>query len=276
MKPMGMTHLTRVRPVVEPVIIGNATLYLGDCREILPTLGKVDAVITDPLSSFRLHVTRLAEANKVAKVVGLVGSIKHAIGLDVVNGDPVSNMFPTVLANTSVSFNSRGPCYQPSLAAVRCWPPHPVMSAFSRFMVMLVLTMARLAAKPFASDALVLAHYPQRRTKFFAAASASKFFARLDDDSSRRAWFSLIGRRNSCPQFVSDQRRAAHNAVFHVPLTATSPAAKPGAVGAIWLHMKRLAAYLACLCNHIEIIPKNMGSGSTGIAKQSHLFEAAA
>ena len=29
-------------------VIGNATLYLGDCRDILPTLPKVDAVITDP------------------------------------------------------------------------------------------------------------------------------------------------------------------------------------------------------------------------------------
>jgi len=28
--------------------IGDATLYHGDCREILPTLGKVDAVVTDP------------------------------------------------------------------------------------------------------------------------------------------------------------------------------------------------------------------------------------
>lgn len=28
--------------------IGPATLYLGDCRDILPTLPKVDAVITDP------------------------------------------------------------------------------------------------------------------------------------------------------------------------------------------------------------------------------------
>lgn len=28
--------------------IGNATLYLGDCMDILPTLEKVDAVITDP------------------------------------------------------------------------------------------------------------------------------------------------------------------------------------------------------------------------------------
>lgn len=28
--------------------IGNATLYLGDCAEILPTLGQFDAVVTDP------------------------------------------------------------------------------------------------------------------------------------------------------------------------------------------------------------------------------------
>ena len=28
--------------------IGDATLYLGDCLEIMPTLGKVDAVVTDP------------------------------------------------------------------------------------------------------------------------------------------------------------------------------------------------------------------------------------
>lgn len=29
-------------------VIGDATLHLGDCLEILPTLGKVDAVVTDP------------------------------------------------------------------------------------------------------------------------------------------------------------------------------------------------------------------------------------
>jgi DNA modification methylase len=28
--------------------MGAATLYLGDCRDVLPTLGKVDAVVTDP------------------------------------------------------------------------------------------------------------------------------------------------------------------------------------------------------------------------------------
>ena len=34
--------------MTRPVTIGNATLYLGDCLEILPTLSKVDAVVTDP------------------------------------------------------------------------------------------------------------------------------------------------------------------------------------------------------------------------------------
>lgn len=41
--------------MTEPVRIGDATLYLGDCLEILPTLPKVDAVITDPPYSVRTH-----------------------------------------------------------------------------------------------------------------------------------------------------------------------------------------------------------------------------
>ena len=34
--------------MTDPVTIGDCTLYLGDCLEILPRLGKVDAVVTDP------------------------------------------------------------------------------------------------------------------------------------------------------------------------------------------------------------------------------------
>jgi site-specific DNA-methyltransferase (adenine-specific) len=35
-----------------PVAIGRATLYLGDCRDVLPSLPKVDAVVTDPPYGF--------------------------------------------------------------------------------------------------------------------------------------------------------------------------------------------------------------------------------
>lgn len=34
--------------MTEAVTIGNATLYLGDCREVLPMLPRVDALVTDP------------------------------------------------------------------------------------------------------------------------------------------------------------------------------------------------------------------------------------
>lgn len=36
-------------------VIGNAMLYLGDCREILPLLPKVDAIVTDPPYAARTH-----------------------------------------------------------------------------------------------------------------------------------------------------------------------------------------------------------------------------
>lgn len=36
--------------------IGDATLYLGDCRDVLPGLPTVDAVIVDPPYSARCHV----------------------------------------------------------------------------------------------------------------------------------------------------------------------------------------------------------------------------
>jgi len=37
-----------LNPEIRVEQIGAATLYCGDCREILPTLDKVDAVVTDP------------------------------------------------------------------------------------------------------------------------------------------------------------------------------------------------------------------------------------
>jgi hypothetical protein len=65
--------------VTEPVIIGNATLYLGDCRDILPTVQKVDAVITDPPYSERTHKGHDASASGQAGI-GKDGSHRNDLG----------------------------------------------------------------------------------------------------------------------------------------------------------------------------------------------------
>ena len=46
--------------------IGDATLYLGDCREILPTLGKVDAVVTDPPYGINENHKKVASRGNLA------------------------------------------------------------------------------------------------------------------------------------------------------------------------------------------------------------------
>lgn len=46
------------------VVIGNAELYLGDCREILPTLPKVDACITDPPYGIKANRQTLGKGKK--------------------------------------------------------------------------------------------------------------------------------------------------------------------------------------------------------------------
>jgi site-specific DNA-methyltransferase (adenine-specific)/modification methylase len=48
--------------------IGRAVLHLGDCRDILPTLGKVDAVVTDP--PYGIGITR---SNRLAVSRGMGG-----------------------------------------------------------------------------------------------------------------------------------------------------------------------------------------------------------
>lgn len=48
---------------MEKVEIGNATLYRADCLDVLPTLGKVDAVVTDP--PYGIDFTQRTTGNKI-------------------------------------------------------------------------------------------------------------------------------------------------------------------------------------------------------------------
>ena len=67
--------------------IGDATLYLGDCRDILPTLPKVDAVITDPPYSERCHAGHDVGAAKARD-----GSERKELGYSALTLDDVRHL----------------------------------------------------------------------------------------------------------------------------------------------------------------------------------------
>ena len=52
--------------MTEPVQIGDATLYLGDCRDILPTLEPVGLVVTDPPYSSGRSETEFSATGNIA------------------------------------------------------------------------------------------------------------------------------------------------------------------------------------------------------------------
>ena len=69
----------------DKVIIGDATLYHGDCMEILPTLGMVDAVVTDPPYGINLNTDNSRFSG------GTAGNIaKRGNGIGTANGQPIA------------------------------------------------------------------------------------------------------------------------------------------------------------------------------------------
>ena len=67
--------------------IGDCTLYLGDCREILPTLNKVDAVVTDP--PYGIGFKYESHIDDKASYPGFIWPIIEAAEDRVVPGGPI-------------------------------------------------------------------------------------------------------------------------------------------------------------------------------------------
>lgn len=86
----------------EETLAEGVTLYLGDCREILPTLGKVDAVVTDPPYSVSVKGSAITSniANKGTRNLdffkgdddwtAMTATVKEAASLVIANLSPHS------------------------------------------------------------------------------------------------------------------------------------------------------------------------------------------
>lgn len=96
--------------------IGNATLYLGDCMDILPTLDKVDAVITDPPYGIGVG---LAKNNKGGKYGVQTGKLHNSLDWDAER--PKKIIFDLILEKGNISIIWGGNYFADLLPAGRGW-----------------------------------------------------------------------------------------------------------------------------------------------------------
>lgn len=69
-------------------IIGDCRLILGDCRDFLPTLGKVDAVVTDPPYGIALNTdNRRFSGGNVASIAKRGNNIGSAAGAPIIGDE---------------------------------------------------------------------------------------------------------------------------------------------------------------------------------------------
>lgn len=117
------------------VQIGHATLYHGDCCEVLPTLGKVDAVVADPPYGIGLEYDGYADTVEnlrtlVDAFVPLALSIARVVSITPGNLNHYLYPLPTwTLCWFNRAGNGSGPwgfsCWQPIL----CYGPDPYLAA---------------------------------------------------------------------------------------------------------------------------------------------------
>ncbi len=80
--------IVKAKPTWRTEVIGDCKLHLGDCREILPTLGKVDAVVTDPPYGIALDTDNLRFSGGNAASIARRGNrVGPANGLPIVGDD---------------------------------------------------------------------------------------------------------------------------------------------------------------------------------------------
>ncbi len=64
-------------PWLRREVIGDCTLYLGDCLEVMPELGKVDAVVTDPPYGIGIASNPIRQRHAISAWDDAPASSKH-------------------------------------------------------------------------------------------------------------------------------------------------------------------------------------------------------
>lgn len=106
--------------MTQPVTIGRATLYLGDCRDILPTLPKVDAVVTDPPYGIGEAAGKAATRTSGFKAKSSAASAVRDYGVADWDNAPIDpELMAEIRAKGKWQIIFGGNYYQ--LPATRCW-----------------------------------------------------------------------------------------------------------------------------------------------------------
>jgi len=110
-------------------VIGNCTLYYGDCRKILPALGKFDAIVSDPPYGMKLN-TDFSGMN--SKFKGSKGGNNYDL---IIGDDTLFN--PSHLLNAADQFALLGADYYisqlPSGGSLSVWDKRLTESADKMF-----------------------------------------------------------------------------------------------------------------------------------------------
>lgn len=126
---------------MKPVVIGNATLYLGDCREVLPGLAGFDVVLTDPpygTGGWRRD-TAGAGSNPAAKLVreqwddGALDWLAQCQGVPVLTFWPPAHMPALMSAAESCGYDKVRMLYmrkldpKPQIGGRVAWSVEPIV-----------------------------------------------------------------------------------------------------------------------------------------------------
>ena len=108
----------------------GVTLYLGDCRDVIPTLGRVDSIVTDPPYGVELGKTadpRSGHGLQVSAYDGFydtyedfVGSIVPALNMAIENASRAA-VFSGPHIHEQRKPNAIGGVYCPSASGRHCW-----------------------------------------------------------------------------------------------------------------------------------------------------------